>query len=235
MARVVRRELSIDLKRSEPPSVRAILDEPAGAARGSALLFAHGAELDLDSDFMTAMAAGLAARGFPVLRFRYSYMERRAREGRRRPPDRAPVLEEAHFAALAFLRGLELAPRALLAGKSMGARIATHIAAKGADAAGLVLLGYPLHPAGKPDEERKEHFPAIVQPALFVQGTRDPLCRLERLRLALARWAGAAEVHVVEGGDHSFDVPVRSGRTRDEVRAQVLDAIDAWERRAFPD
>lgn len=226
------RERAIDLPGLA--GTHALLDLPGPRARQVAVLLAHGAELDLDSEFMEAIAAGLCARGMSVLRFRYPYMERRAREGRRMPPDRAPVLEDAHFAALDALRALAPGQRILLAGKSMGGRIATHLAAKGADAAGLVLLGYPLHPAGRPDEERREHFPAIVQPALFVQGTRDPLCDLDRLTHALRRFGGRATVHVVEDGDHSFDVPKRAQRSRDEVRAQVLDAIDAWECATFP-
>jgi predicted alpha/beta-hydrolase family hydrolase len=216
-------------------SVATLFDAGREPRRASTVLFAHGAELDFDSEFMRAIAERLAARGFDVLRFRYPYMERREREAKKFPPDRMPMLEAAHFAALASLRERVGAGRILLAGKSMGARVSTHLAAKGADAAGLVLCGYPLHPAGEPDEERREHFPAIAQPALFLQGTRDPLCSLAKLERALASFGGRASVHVVADGDHSFEVPKRAGRTREAVLDELADTIAAWERAAFPD
>jgi len=214
--------------------VSALLDLPPGARRERAVLLAHGAGADMHSDFLSAMARGLCELGFPVLRFRYPYMERIAVEGRRRPPDPAPQLEAAHSAALEELARRCPGARPLLAGKSLGGRMGTHLAAKGADVAGLVLLGYPLHPAGKPEKERSEHFPALVQPALFVQGTRDALCDLERLRRSLAHYGGEPTLAVIEGADHSFEVLVRSGRTRAEVQAEILARVDAWERRTFP-
>jgi len=162
-------------------------------------------------------------------------MERAVREGRRLPPDRAPLLEAAHAAALAELeRRVPGRPHVLLAGKSLGGRMGTHLAAKGADCAGLVLLGYPLHPAGKPERERSEHFPAIVQPALFLQGSRDALCDLELLRPALERFGGRATLRVIDRADHSFAVPRRTGRTAEDVRAELLAQVDAWERATFP-
>ena len=214
--------------------VSALLERPVGRTRERAVLLAHGAGADMRSEFLGAMAQGLCALGFPVLRFRYPYMERIAREGRRRPPDPAAVLEAAHAAALDELVRRVGGERPLLAGKSLGGRIGTHLAAKGAEVGGLVLLGYPLHPAGRPEKERSEHFPALVQPALFLQGTRDALCDLERLRRALAHYGGTATLAVLEAADHSFEVPVRSGRSTEGVRQELLERIDAWERRAFP-
>ncbi|MBI5432266.1 MAG: dienelactone hydrolase family protein [Planctomycetes bacterium] len=212
------------------------LSTPAvGARRESTVLFAHGAELDFDSEFMREVAELLAARGFDVLRFRYPYMEKRETERKKFPPDRMPKLEDAHFRVLASVRERVGAGRILLAGKSMGARVSTHLAAKGADAAALVLFGYPLHPAGSPDEERREHFPAIVQPALFLQGTRDPLCDLAKLERALATYGGHAKVHVVDDADHGFDVPKRAGRTRAQVLGELADAVATWHDAAFPD
>lgn len=224
-----------DVLELEGVRLATLWDDGRAPRRASTLLFAHGAELDFDSEFMRAIAELLAARGFDVLRFRYPYMERREREAKKYPPDRMPVLEDAHFRVLASLRERVGSGRILLAGKSMGARVSTHLAAKGADAAGLVLFGYPLHPAGKPTEERREHFPAIVQPALFLQGTRDPLCDLAKLERALATYGGRATVHVVDDADHGFDVPKRAGRSRAEVLASLADAVAAWEARAFPD
>lgn len=205
-----------------------------GARRASTLLFAHGAELDFDSEFMHALAELFAERGFDVLRFRYPYMQKRERDGKKYPPDRVAALEEAHARVLASLRERVGAGRILLAGKSLGARISSYLAAKGADAAGLVLFGYPLHPAGRLEEQRSEHFPAIVQPALFLQGTRDPLCDLAKLRRALATYAGRASLRVIDEADHGFEVPKRAGRPRAAVLAELADAVAHWEAATWP-
>jgi hypothetical protein len=211
------------------------LDEPEGQTRTSAILLAHGAGFGLDSPWMEAVARGLAARGFLVMRFNYPYRERAARERRDLPPDRADVLEAAHAAALAALVERAGTRRVILAGKSMGGRISTHLAAKGEHCAGLVLFGYPLHPPKQPAKTRSEHFPAIAQPALFLQGTRDEFAELELLRTALARYGGRATLEVIEGADHGFHVPKKSGRTDDEVRELLLDRVARWESETFPD
>jgi predicted alpha/beta-hydrolase family hydrolase len=114
------------------------------------------------------------------------------------------------------------------AGKSMGGRMASRIAARGADLDALVMLGYPLHPAARPQQARVDHFPQIRVPSLFVQGTRDSLCQLDGLRPALATLAGAATLHVVDGGDHSFKVLKRAGRPQTEVDAEVLHTCVDW-------
>lgn len=210
------------------------LDEPTAAARGSAILLAHGAGFSMDAPWMETVALGLAARGFPVLRFNYPYKERARRLGHDVPPDRAEVLERAHAIALEALAERAQARRLLLAGKSMGGRIATHLAAKGERCAGLVLFGYPLHPPKQPHKTRSEHFPAIAQPALFLQGARDEFAELELLRAALARYGGRATLEVIADADHGFHVPKRGGRSDDEVRAFLLDRVARWEEETFP-
>ena len=235
MSRIPRlRAIEIAVRHPQVDRVAGVLHEPQGERRARAVLLAHGAGSDMDAPFLVAIASGLAARGFAVLRFRYPYMELRARGGSRRPPDAAPLLEATHTAALAELARHVGGERPLLAGKSLGGRIGTHLAAKGADASGLVLLGYPLHPARKPERERSEHFPAIVQPALFLQGTRDALCELARLERALAHFGGRATLSIIEEADHSFSVPKSSGRTPEQVREDLVERIDAWEQREFP-
>ncbi len=226
--------LSIEVEHPALDRVGAVLHRPGRNPRGRAVLLAHGAGADMHSPFLTGIASGLAALGFLVMRFRYPYMELSARDGRRRPPDRAPLLEAAHLSALEELRRRTDGERPILAGKSLGGRIGTHLAARGADACGLLLLGYPLHPAGKPEKERSEHFPALVQPALFVQGTRDELCDLERLRSALTRYGGEPTLAVIEGADHSFEVPASAGRSAIEVEAEILARVEAWDALAFP-
>ena len=210
-------------------------DAPERDARGSAILLAHGAGFAMDSPWMESMALGLVARGFPVLRFNYPYKERARRAGREVPPDRQSVLEEAHAAALAALAERAGGRRLLLAGKSMGGRISTYLAAKGERCHGLVLFGYPLHPPRQPAKTRSEHFPTLAQPALFLQGTRDEFAELELLRQALARYGGQATLEVIEDADHGFHVRRSSGRSDDEVREVLLERVARWERETFPE
>jgi predicted alpha/beta-hydrolase family hydrolase len=228
-----REELTLEVPH-EIGRVAAVWDRPAGKPRARSVLLAHGSGADMLSPFLESMATGLCARGFAVLRFRYPYMQRMASDGGRRPPDRSATLEAAHAAVLAWLLEREDGARPILAGKSLGGRMSTHLAAKGADASGLVLFGYPLHPAGRSERTRSEHFPALVQPALFLQGTRDALCDLELLRRALRGYGGQATLAVIEQADHGFDVPVRSGRARAQVHAELLETVDRWERATFP-
>lgn len=227
-------DLSIAVPDAGVDSVSARLDLPDEDRGRSILLLAHGAGAPMDSGFMQAAAEGLAERGFPVLRFNYAYQERAAREGKRRPPDRKPRLLDTHRAALAALRERFGERRLLLAGKSMGGRMSTYLAAEGDDCAGLVLFGYPLHPPGKPEKLRSEHFAAVAQPALFLQGTRDALCDLELLRRELEPFGGQTTVQVIEDADHDFGVLKRTGRTQDEVRRDLWDHVEAWERSAWP-
>ena len=225
--------LRLPVDEGENTYVSAALDLPDGPAREVAVLLAHGAGAPLDSTFLRTMAADLCQRGLAVMRFHYPYMERRAREGRTRPPDRRPVLEAVHRAAALHLRTRFPRHRLVLAGKSLGGRIASLLAAKGEDCDGLVFFGYPLHPPRKPDKKRSEHFPAIAQPALFLQGTRDPLCDLELLAPALETFGGVATLRTIEGGDHSFEVLKRSGRTTEEAWAELGEHVDAWLRATF--
>jgi hypothetical protein len=216
-------------------ALSARLDWPDGDERASAVLLAHGAGFHHESPWMKAVAGGLAARGFPVLSFNYPYRERSLRAGKELPPDRSAVLEEAHAGALAFLAERAGPGRILLAGKSLGARVATHLAAKGERCAGLVLFGYPLHPPGRPERERSEHFGAIAQPALFLQGTRDEFADLALLSAALQRFGGSATLAEIDDADHGFHVPKRSGRGDEDVLADLLARVARWERATFPD
>jgi len=210
------------------------LVRPAHGERDSALLLAHGAGYHMDSPWMVALGAGLAARGFAVMRFNYPYRERALREGKGGPPDRTAVLEEAHCAARAALAERVGGKRILLAGKSLGARLATLVAAKGEPCAGLVLFGYPLHPPKQPAKLRSEHFPALAQPALFLQGTRDDFAELELMRAALAKYGGRATLEVIDGADHGFTVLKRSGRTSEDVFAGLMERVARWEEEEFP-
>ena len=143
-------------------------------------------------------------------------------------PDPNAKLEACYRAVIETVARRKLGKLAI-GGKSMGGRIASQVAAVGAaDVAGLVLLGYPLHPPGKPEELRVKHLPAIETPMLFVQGSRDAFGTPEELRPFMRKLKARAELHVVEGGDHSLKVPKRSGLSQADVYKSVQDRIDQW-------
>ena len=208
----------------------ALHEEPPGGPTRGAVLLAHGAGHDLLSPFMARIAAGLVELGYGVLRFNYPYRERALREKKRMlPVDPRPVLEAAHALALAELVRRSGDPRPMLAGKSLGGRISTLLAAKDQPCRSLVLFGYPQHPPGRPDQERSEHFPAIAQPALFLQGTRDDLCDVDRLRAALERFGGPVTLELLETGDHSFRTQKKAGLSEDDVFRWLMERIDRFE------
>lgn len=197
----------------------------AAPAEGTVVVLAHGAGAGMDHSFMKAMQSRLAQRGSAVVLFNFPYKERGGRA-----PDRGNVLEACYRAVVEQVRSdATLGPhRLVIGGKSMGGRIATQIAAAGCDVDGLILLGYPLHPAGRPERLRSAHLPDITAPLLFLQGTRDALGSADELRRVLAEAGVAADVHVVEGGDHSFKVPARSGRPYEDVLDELADRCDRW-------
>ncbi len=194
---------------------------------GAALILAHGAGADQHSPFMTDFADALAALGGDVITFNFLYTERK-----RRLPDRAPALESCYRAVIAAVRNQTAsAQRALfVGGKSMGGRIATQVAA--ADprlpVAGLVLLGYPLHPPGQPDRPRDAHLPGVARPMLFVQGTRDAFGTPDELAPILGRVVPAPTMHPVVGGDHSFKVSGRDKGKQAAVYGEIQGTIARW-------
>ena len=211
----------------------------ADAAPGPTLVLAHGAGAPQTHPFMTAFARGLAGRGIDVVTFNFPYMERK-----RRIPDPPRRLEAAYCAVLRATRERlarrgQPCPPLVIGGKSMGGRIASQVVAEDVRAgrdpgvAGLVFLGYPLHPPGRPDRLRAAHLPAITAPMLFVQGSRDAFGRPDELRPVLAACADA-DLVVVEGGDHSFRVRGREAPPIEDVHATVQDAIARWIGRTRP-
>jgi hypothetical protein len=197
-----------------------LVDGPANAA--CHLILAHGAGDGPESPFMTHLAVGLAAGGVRVTRFAYPYMAKAARSGRRRPPDPAPVLLAAWREAVADARGAGPA-RLIIGGKSLGGRMASLIADE-VGAAGLVCLGYPFHPPGRPERLRTEHLARLRTPALICQGTRDPFGRPEEV--AGYRLSPAIRLAWIADGDHSLKPTKTSGRTweanLDQAVAEVL-------------
>lgn len=182
------------------------------------VVLAHGAGAPMDSEFMNVFAAGLADHGLRVARFEFPYMIRRREDGKRRPPDRAPVLLETYLNIAA-----ELGPENLIVGgKSMGGRIASMIADE-AGVAGLVCLGYPFHPPGKPEKLRTEHLAGLKTPALILQGERDSFGRRDEIDgYALSK---SIQVDYLADGDHDLKPRKASGRTRAENWADAIDRI----------
>jgi predicted alpha/beta-hydrolase family hydrolase len=190
-----------------------LFDGPGGAR--TTILLAHGAGAPMDSASMQASAAALAAEGFRVARFEFAYMAAR-RKGERRPPDRLPVLRKRWLDVIESVGGRG---GVVIGGKSMGGRIASLIADEAA-VSGLVCLGYPFHPIGKPETLRTAHLATLRTPALFLQGTRDPMGTSDDV--AGYTVSPAIRVHWLEGGDHSFKPPKGSGRTEAQNVAEAV-------------
>ena len=208
---------------SGDPAVSARRYAAAAGASPSAvtIVLAHGAGAGMAHPFMVSCASGLAARGLDAITFNFPYMERRAKV-----PNPAPQLEACYRALIATLaaRGWLEGRRLVIGGKSMGGRMATMVAAApeaiAHPLAGVVALGYPLHPPGKPEQLRVAHLKAILAPVLVVQGTRDAFGSPAELAPHFGALGPLATIHPVEGGDHSFKVPV--GR---DVQAATVSRI----------
>ena len=186
----------------------AVSAEVTGGRPGRPIVVcAHGAGHDMRSASLLGFAEGLAEEEIACLRFNFPYKERGSKA-----PDRPPVLLEAWRAVFERARGL--GEPVWVSGKSMGGRIGSMAVAEGMPAAGLVFLGYPLHPPGKPERIRDAHLDDVDVPMLFIQGTQDQFARWDLLEGVVKRLADRAVLHPIEGGDHSFRV---RGRPRDDL------------------
>jgi hypothetical protein len=199
----------------------------AGDPLGAALILGHGAGAGQRSAFMVDFAQALSALGVDIVTFNFLYTEQR-----RRIPDRAPALEACYRAVIkAACFEVESARRSLfIGGKSMGGRIATQVAAAepSLHLAGLVLLGYPLHPPGRPLERRDKHLPAIRRPLLFVQGGRDAFGTPEELAPIVAALEPAPTLHVIADADHSFKLRRKDPAAQEAVYADAQRTIVDW-------
>jgi len=198
-----------------------------GPKRGAdrAVLLAHGAGADMNAAALTVTADALADAKIPSLRFDFPY-----RQAGRRAPDRPPALLASAREAAADLVKRSRVPldRLVLGGRSMGGRICSMVAADEADpvpALGLALLGYPLHPPGKPDRLRVEHFPRLTMPVLFVSGTRDAFATPDELQREAKKVKGAVSYSWIETGDHGFKPLKASGLTPAEVLTGAAEAV----------
>ncbi len=202
---------------------RVELGIPRTATMDAMLILGHGANNTMDHPLIAGVHERLAKEGLVMVRFNFPYAE----EGKTRP-DPDPVLEGAfrlvveYVAEMEELKGLEI----FLGGKSMGARLAAQIVAQDVGASGLVFLGYPLHPPGKPEQLRDRPLLALPCPPLFIQGGRDPFCNLERLGAVLGHIPVRCDLHVLPGLGHSFERG--GGRLAEDTLAEVVRVILAW-------
>jgi predicted alpha/beta-hydrolase family hydrolase len=199
---------------------------PGAGEKRTAVIVAHGAGNDMDTPLITSFADGLCAAGYPALRFNFLYKE----EGRS-APDRQEVLVSTWGAVFAHARQF-LAGKVDLwvaAGKSMGGRVASQMAAEGLlRVDGLIFLGYPLHPANDTGRLRDSHLYEIDVPMLFFAGTRDPLCSLPLLKGVLERLRAPRELLTIEGGDHSFHVPKSLHRQEEDIFSEIAGKAVEW-------
>ena len=211
-----------------PGAATTALVYPAGpSASGAALILGHGAGAGQRSPFLVSFALALGEFGLDVVTFNFLYTEQK-----RRLPDRGPLLESCYRAVIDTVqREVPSAGRSLfIGGKSMGGRIATQVAATDSTLAirGLVLLGYPLHPPGRPAQRRDAHLPDIGRPMLFVQGSRDAFGTPAELGPVLDGLSPRPTLRVVEGGDHSFKLPGRDADKQNAMYRDVQQTIAGW-------
>jgi uncharacterized protein len=192
-------------------------------AGGTVVALGHGAGGDRRTPFLLRCASAVAASGRRALLFNFPYTER----GRRVPDP--PAVLEATVAAVADYASATLGcERLVLGGKSMGGRLASQAVAAGTPAAGLVFLGYPLHPPGRVEKLRDEHLGRIACPMLFLQGTRDAFARWDLIEAVVERLGKRARLERLEDADHSFAVPKRAGRSTAEVEGDLFDRLTRW-------
>src|SRR5437867_11461969 len=208
---------------SDAQRVSGLLQAPREAR--ACCVLAHGAGAGMTHPFMAAIAKGLAERGTATLRYQFPYME----QGSKRPD--APKLAQATVRA-AVLEAARLVPELALfaGGKSFGGRMTSQAQAESPlpGVRGLVFLGFSLHPAGRPSDERGKHLFEVQIPMLFLQGTRDDFASLALLRPLIERLGARATLELIDGADHSFRVPARAGRGNEEVFTGMLERLAAW-------
>jgi uncharacterized protein len=188
-------------------------------------VLAHGAGAGMNHSFMCRVAEGLARRGIGTLRYQFPYMERGAKR-----PDPPQLAQAAVRAAVAAALAVFPEHPVLAGGKSFGGRMTSQAHAKAPlkGVCGLAFLGFPLHPAGRPSQDRAAHLFELQIPMLFLQGTRDALASLDQIESVCDKLGRHATLRLFNDADHSFHVPARTGRKDSEVLGDVLDAFAAW-------
>ncbi|MCC4774791.1 alpha/beta fold hydrolase [Vibrio cyclitrophicus] len=184
-------------------------------------IFAHGAGAGMEHEFMQSVAKGLSFKGIRVIRFNFPYMIKRAEDGKRRPPDRAPKLLEAYQEIIEQVD----ADKLVIGGKSMGGRMASHLSEVDKVAA-MACLGFPFHPPGKPEKYKGEHLAELEKPCLILQGERDTFGKREEF--ADFELSGSIRVEFIPDGDHSFKPRKSSGYTEQQNIALTVEKLSAF-------
>jgi uncharacterized protein len=214
---------AVEIAGGDGVRVSGLLQAPPRAR--ACYVLAHGAGAGMNHPFLAAVAAELATRDIASLRYQFPYMERGARR-----PDPPPLAQAAVRAAVAAAV-LALPDLPLIAGgKSFGGRMTSQAQAKAPlpGVRGLAFLGFPLHPANRPSQDRAEHLFDVQLPMLFLQGTRDALAALDQIEPVCEKLGERATLMLFKDADHSFHVPARSGRTAVQLRGEILDALASW-------
>ncbi len=200
--------------------------DQSGGSKRTGVIIAHGAGNDMHNGMIVTLARALAAAGYVTLRFNFLYKERG-----KKSPDTQSTLIHAWQCAYAYLETNQRFPvhRIVAAGKSMGGRVVAQMVAAGQmDAAALIFLGYPLHAPGRTGQLRAAHFFKIHVPMLFFAGTKDPFCKMEKLQSVLGSLSSPSDLEIVEGGNHSFNLPKSSTLSAEEVYGQIVDKCLQW-------
>jgi len=203
----------------------AIFESATEAGHGTLFVCAHGAGGHMSDGSMLAVSKQLRSRGIDIVRFNFLYREKHV--GR---PDPMSALKQCVDAVTAYAREKIKPTRLVIGGRSMGGRAASMLAADGYACDGLLLLAYPLHPTGKPDQLRDAHLGKIQTPVLCLNGTRDPLCTQDLMERTVAGLGSNWTMHWLAGADHSFHMLKSSGRTDSDVMSEVGQTVSAWER-----
>jgi predicted alpha/beta-hydrolase family hydrolase len=204
-------------------TILAVLGVPRTTTMAAILVLAHGANNNMDYPLIAGLHEMLARQGLVTVRFNFPYSE----EGRKRP-DPDAILEGVfrlvleYVAELPEFKGLEL----YLGGKSMGARLAAQLVAQEVGASGLVFLGYPLHAPGRPEHLRDQALYQLPCPTLFIEGSRDPFCRLDLLGQVLGKMPVRTDLHLIPGGGHSFESD--HGALAPELMEEICRVILGW-------
>jgi predicted alpha/beta-hydrolase family hydrolase len=226
-----RKKLTIPVTKDE--SVSVILTMPPNKKRiySAGVITAHGAGNDMENDLLVAFTDGLAKAGYPALRFNFPYKEKGLKA-----PDNPKKLEDTWAAVCRYFQENSTVHvnHMIAAGKSMGGRIASQMAAeRKLPVQGLIFLGYPLHPAGDQSKIRDAHLYNIEIPMLFFAGTRDSLCDIAKLQSVLKMLSAPWKLEIIEGGDHSFHIPKSMGITESEIFDRIVKTAKQWIQTAF--
>ncbi|NRA01519.1 MAG: dienelactone hydrolase family protein [Myxococcales bacterium] len=218
---------AVEIPVGEAGKVSAVVGVPQWwpTGRRVGVVISHDVGDSMDGELVKVLHQRLAERGYLCLRFNFPYVE----AGKKRP-DPLPMLERSYRAALKqLLRGAEETPAHLvLIGIGLGGRVASQVVAQGVKADGLVLLSFPLHPSGKPGQQKPGAVYRIICPMLFVQGTRDPTCRIERLQELLRKIGAPTKLHVIQDANHAMELVRASQRTPEEIQAEILERVDSF-------